>query len=230
MNNDQQQLEAVSVSLAGRIVIAATFTADPVEEALAFWIEEIERPGSIEFAPYNQVYQQLLDPNSLLGRNRQGINIVLLRLEDWQRFHEGANSQEVLESILVQNAADLIKAVRSAMARSSTPLIVAFCPGSPVALTDPASRKVFARIEEEIVAALDEIPDVYLVRPDDFRKYPVDDVYDLQRDQLGHIPYTPIFYTALGTILARKIHAITSRPFKVIVLDCDNTLWKRGYW
>ena len=94
MNNDQQQLGAVSVSPGGRIAIAATFTADPVEEALAFWIEEIERPGSIEFAPYNQVYQQLLDPNSLLGRNRQGINIVLLRLEDWQRFHEVANSQE----------------------------------------------------------------------------------------------------------------------------------------
>ena len=226
MNNDQLQLGAVSVSPAGRIAIAATFTADPVEEALAFWIEEIERRGSIEFAPYNQVYQQLLDPNSLLGRNRQGINVVLLRLEDWQRFHESASSQEVLESILVQNATDLIKAVRSAMARSSTPLIVAFCPGSPVALTDPASRKVCMRIEEETATVLDEIPDLYLIRPDDFRNYPVDDVYDLQRDQLGHIPYTPIFYTALGTILARKIHAITSRPFKVIVLDCDNTLWK----
>jgi FkbH-like protein len=226
MNNDQQQLGGVSVSPGGRIAIAATFTADPVEEALAFWIEEIERPGSIEFAPYNQVYQQLLDPGSLLGRNLQGINIVLLRLEDWQRFHEGENSRDALESILEQNADDLINAVRSAMARSSTPLIIAFCPGSSVPLTDPASCEAYARIEEEIVAALDEIPDLYLVRPDDFRNYPVEDVYDLQRDQLGHIPYTPIFYTALGTILARKIYAITSRPFKVIVLDCDNTLWK----
>ena len=207
MNNDQLQLGAVSISPEGRIAIAATFTADPVEEALAFWIEEIERPGSIEFAPYNQVYQQLLDPNSLLGRNHQGINVVLLRLEDWQRFHEGANSQEVLDSVLAQNANDLIKAVRSAMARSSTPLIVALCPGSPVALTDPSSRKISARIEEEIATALDEVPDLYLVRPDDFRNYPVDDFYDLQRDQLGHIPYTPIFYAALGTILVRKIHA-----------------------
>ena len=88
MNNGQQQTGAITVSPGGRIAIAATFTAEPVEEALAFWIEEIERPGSIEFAPYNQVYQQLLDPNSLLGRNHQGINVVLLRLEDWQRFHE----------------------------------------------------------------------------------------------------------------------------------------------
>ena len=225
MNNEQLQIGPSSGSPAGRIAIAATFTADPVQEALAFWIEEIERPGSIEFAPYNQVYQQLLDPNSLLGKNRQGINVVLLRLEDWQRFQEGTNSQKVLESIFVQNTTDLINAIRSTMARSSTPLIVAFCPNSPVALIGPASRKAYARIEDEVATALDGIPDLYLVRPEDFRNYPVDDIYDLQRDQLGHIPYTPIFYAVLGTILARKIHAITNRPFKVIVLDCDNTLW-----
>ena len=128
-----------------RVVVAATFTAEPVEEALAFWMEEIGRPGSIEFAPYNQVFQQLLDPNSLLARNRQGVNVVLLRLEDWLRFHDGANSRRDLESILVQNAADLINAVRSAMARSSAPLIVTFCPSSPAALADPEMRKVFAR-------------------------------------------------------------------------------------
>ena len=98
MNDDQLRLEPASGSAALRVAIAATFTAEPVEEALAFWMEEIGQPGSIEFAPYNQVFQQLLDPNSLLGRNRQGINVVLLRLEDWQRFQEGANNQRDLES------------------------------------------------------------------------------------------------------------------------------------
>ena len=87
-------------------------------------------------------------------------------------------------------------------------------------------REVYAEIEEQIAAALDQIPNLYLIRSDDFRNYPVGDAYDLQRDQLGHIPYTPLFYTALGTILARKIHVLTSPPFKVIVLDCDNTIWK----
>ena len=135
---------------------------------------------------------------ALLGRNRQGINVVLLRLEDWQRFHEGSKQPEDLESIMGQNAVDLINAVRSTMARSSTPLIVTFCPNSPAALADPAIRKVYAGIEEQITAALDQIPNLYLIRQDDFRSYPVDDAYDLQRDQLGHIPYTPVFYTALG--------------------------------
>jgi FkbH-like protein len=226
MNDEQLRLEPASGLPAHCIAIAATFTAEPVEEALTFWMEEIVQPGSIEFAPYNQVFQQLLDPNSLLGRNHQGINVVLLRLEDWRRFHEGVNSRRDLESILAQNAADLINAVLSIMVRSSTPLMVTLCPNSPVVLADPEMRKVYAEIEEQIAAALDQIPNLCLIRPDDFRNYPVDDAYDLQRDQLGHIPYTRLLYVVLGTILARKIHALWSPPFKVIALDCDNTIWK----
>ena len=67
-----------------RIAIAATFTAEPVEEALRYWMEELEVAGEIEFAPYNQIFQQLLDPSSLLSNNERGINTLLVRLEDWQ--------------------------------------------------------------------------------------------------------------------------------------------------
>ena len=42
----------------------------------------------------------------------------------------------------------------------------------------------------------------------------------------GHIPYTPECYAAIGTALVRTIFNLKRDPFKVIVLDCDNTLWK----
>jgi FkbH-like protein len=42
---------------------------------------------------------------------------------------------------------------------------------------------------------------------------------------LAQIPYTPLFFSALATMLARKIYSLTSNPYKVIVLDCDQTLW-----
>ncbi|HUS05712.1 MAG TPA: HAD-IIIC family phosphatase, partial [Bryobacteraceae bacterium] len=61
---------------------------------------------------------------------------------------------------------------------------------------------------------------------DILRLYPVMDYYDAQSDQMGHIPYTPLFFAALGTSLARRIHAIRSTPWKVIALDCDETLWQ----
>ena len=67
--------------------ISASFTAEPLKPALRFWTDELEAPHDVEFAPYNQVFQQLLDPGSLLRTNRRGANIILLRLEDWSSDH-----------------------------------------------------------------------------------------------------------------------------------------------
>lgn len=41
-----------------------------------------------------------------------------------------------------------------------------------------------------------------------------------------HIPYTPEFYTAMACLLTRKLHAIKQKQYKVIVVDCDYTLWE----
>ncbi|HEY4573915.1 MAG TPA: condensation domain-containing protein, partial [Thermoanaerobaculia bacterium] len=73
------------------IAVAATFTAEPLAEPLELWLEELGIPGRISLAPYNQVFQQLLDPAGLFAGNRSGLNVVLLRIEDWERFRpEGA--------------------------------------------------------------------------------------------------------------------------------------------
>ena len=66
-----------------RVVVSANFTADPVEEVLQFWGEELSAPVRVEFAPYNQIYQQLLDPASAMAGNRDGANVVLVGLEEW---------------------------------------------------------------------------------------------------------------------------------------------------
>jgi len=209
-----------------RVVIAASFTAEPVEDALAFWMLELGLTTSIEFAPYNQIFQQLLDPGSLLTQNRQGVNIVLVRIEDWRRSLSGSVSREQIAQHLSRSAADLIGAVQTALARWSTPLILAICPNSGAALAHRDSRNLLTQIEEQVAAALAGIPSLSMIRPGDFRDLSVDSYDDRERDQLGHIPYTPLFFADLGTVLARRIHALTSPPYKAIVLDCDNTLWK----
>ncbi len=58
------------------------------------------------------------------------------------------------------------------------------------------------------------------------RRYPVAEYYDIHGHQLGDIPYTPECYAAIGTALFRTIFNLKRKPFKVIVLDCDNTVWK----
>jgi FkbH-like protein len=227
---NQLDIERVSepapVRPARRIVVAATFTAEPVQNTLEFWMRELNLPAAVEFAPYDQVFQQLLDPNSALSQNSQGVNVVLVRLEDWARLRVGPERHQALEESLARNAADLVNAARGAVARSTAPLIIGLCPASPAARDDRDALALFTRIEEWIVGELEPVSGICLLGRADFDLYPIADYYDLRRDQLGHIPYTPAFFAALGTILSRKVRSLINPPHKVVVLDCDNTLWK----
>ena len=217
-------MESLAISL--KIAVAASFTAEPVLGTLAFWMKELGLNAAIEFAPYNQVFQELLNPGSLLSQNHGGMNVILLRPEDWLRFNPGAKNPEKARVLLERNARDFIEALHAAISRAGTPHLVALCPVSPPILIDPSRRSLLESIEERIVAGLEQVGGVTVIGPGDFAAYPVDVAYDPQRDALGHIPYTPLFFAAMGTLLARRIHALKSPPYKVIVLDCDNTIWQ----
>jgi len=201
------------------IAVSATFTAEPLSEPLAFWATELGWRCEVRFAPYNQVFQQLLDPDSLLSQNRSGVNIVLARPEDWIRFQDAAADAE--ESIL-QNARQLVSILRAASKATGIPILAAVCPPSPAA---PAGA---VRMAEELLrGGLCGAPGVYWVGVDELLGlYPLAEIHDPHADRLGHIPYTRAFFTALGTLCARKIHALGNARFKVAVLDCDNTLWQ----
>jgi len=165
-----------------RIVIAANFTADPIAETLHFWIRRFGWADDIVFAPYNQVFQTLLDPNGAFAANPEAAHVLLLR------------------SDRVGSEADL----RSAIASFGKPVLVAYCPG-PTSGPDPAPNE----LRLDALQAL----------------YPVAEPFDPHSEQLGDVPYTPQYFAALGTVVARALHARRMRPFKVIALDCDNTLW-----
>ena len=70
-------------SLKTEIVVSSNFTAEPVEDSLLFWADHFNIPVKIKFSPYNQVFQELLNPSSLLQGNKTGINVILLNLGDW---------------------------------------------------------------------------------------------------------------------------------------------------
>ncbi len=94
------------------------------------------------------------------------------------------------------------------------PLVLVICP--------PAE----AAAEAIVRHALADVPGVHIIAPCQVQAlYPVAEVYDPHADQLGRLPYTPEFFAALATAVARKIHAISHPPYKVVALDCDDTLW-----
>jgi FkbH-like protein len=206
------------------LTVASTFTADPIEDTLAFWLRKFHLPFEIAFAAYGQVFQELIDEESLLNGNRDGVNVLLLRLEDWQGTAHGA---ECHPSQVEQSSRELIAALRVAAERSPVPYLVCLCAASPAVMADAVRWADLSRAEATLVAALESSPTVHLVTPADLAEiFEVKDYYCPHTDQLGHVPYTSDYFTALGTMVSRRIWALRSRPHKVVVLDCDGTLWK----
>ncbi len=218
-----QTVSTAGVAGTSALAVSATFTAEPLRETFAFWLPRLGLDLPVQFAPYNQVFQQLLDQGSLLAQNRGGINIVLARLEDWVRFRNREDG--TLES-LEGDARHLIACLRSAAEAFPSPLLVALCPSSPAFLARPGHAEFETRMTRLIESGLEGLATVYYLNLAELDElYPVAERHDPHGDELGHVPYTPDYFTALGTLLARKVHALRSAPFKVIALDCDDTLW-----
>lgn len=210
------------------IAISATFTAEPIEGPLAFWGEELGTPFDLQFAPYNQVFQQLLDPASVFGRNRNGGNVILFRFQDWHQGEGDLNLkayQAQLDKKIEVTTLEFASALRSASAGSSAPFIVISCPPTPDS-TGMHIGETSAAMEKLLAKELGDASNVHFVSGDELLSlYPVEDYFDPQSDRLGHVPYTTEFYCSLGTLAARKLDAVRRKPYKVIALDCDNTLW-----
>ncbi|PYJ79561.1 MAG: hypothetical protein DME22_25280, partial [Verrucomicrobia bacterium] len=84
------RVDTADEKTAASLVIAANFTAEPMEDSLKFWGDHFGVPIHIQFAPYNQIFQQLLDPGGVFRKNRDGVNVVLLGLEEWAGEHRPA--------------------------------------------------------------------------------------------------------------------------------------------
>jgi FkbH-like protein len=212
------------------VAIAATFVAEPVEQPLGFWLQELGMPARIAFASYNQVFQELLDSSSLFAANRNGVNVILTRFEDWGngKTNVAANTERASEfsQNIECNVRDFIRALTGAAERSPTLHLVLLCPPSATTARDP-KRAIFCKQMEELVLSdLADADGVHVVTSQELAAtYPVAEYYDQHGDELAHIPFNPVFFTALGTMIARKISALNGARPKVIVLDCDRTLW-----
>ncbi len=169
---------------------------------MSFWNDELGLDLPPRFAPFNQVFQALLDPTSVLNTNAGGVNVVLVRLEDWAAAGEDAPGQ-------------FVEAVRKSAVAAEW--IVVVCPGS--------GR--YAEVASMLRAPLAGLGSVQFAEADEvLGVYPASEVHDAAAEALGRVPYTEEFFAALGTWIARRVNALRMPPYKVLALDCDNTLWE----
>jgi len=186
--------------------VSATFTAEPLGRVVAFWRRELDWEAQVQFAPFNQVPQTLLDAGGLFGQNESGLNVVLMRTEDVG----GAG-----------NAVEIARLARDAAARLAQPLLVVLCP--PSLGREEAGAEAAKRMGE----ILHEAPGVqWMTYGEIDGLYPVSQWHDAEGDRLGRVPYTETGFAALGTSIVRRAHGMAVPPVKVIAVDCDNTLWK----
>lgn len=179
-----------------RFVIAASFTAEPLSPYIEFWQDPLQAQFAVDFAPFGQILQTLLDPNSVFRSHNHGVNVVLFRYQDLG----DANRRE-------ENAANLREAIRNVAPSLPAPLLV---------IPDGAPPDWWQ-----------EIPNAWLLPPTQIEHwYPVARKHSRQGEQLGAIPYTEDYYLALGSSMVRAAHSLNKAQPKVLVLDCDNTLWQ----
>ena len=212
------QSENAKGSKSGSIAlnISATFTAEPVQDTIAFWFDYFGWDAQIHFSPYNQVFQSFLNESTA---TQFDAHVVFLRLEDWINKEHAldANPLNGLESVFQ----DFVEALRFRRSLESAAIFVVICPPSSA-----YQNQFHDSYQENLVGILNDVEDVYPIRFEDILDvYPVEEYLNPHADAIGNIPYTQDFFTAVGTMISRKISALKQSPLKVVVLDCDNTLW-----
>ncbi|KAB8331116.1 HAD-IIIC family phosphatase [Scytonema tolypothrichoides VB-61278] len=198
-----------------KIVIAATFTAQPLGSTLELWCKAFGIPFSVEFAEFNQLEQTLLSPDSLFMKNPNGLNIVLTRPEDF--ISDGDQDGMI-------RANQLLDAI-SSYAVNKKGLIVSNLP--------PAVSPFFHGKHQQVEKLrfwwqeqLEKIQGIHIL---DFARV-VEEVgrqnaQDASFEAIARAPYSQIVYQGLGIAMTRLARGIFLPAKKVLALDCDGILW-----
>ena len=199
-----------------KIVISSTFTADPIKDSIQFWLEKLQMTGQVVLSPPFQVLQTLVDPKSILRANAAGLNVILVRWTDLthrDQFSAGAPAE------------DLAAALRSCVNESRVPHLVILC-SSPTESGRSSPEQLHRDSENQLIDEFDSYSNVFVMTTAEIQSlYPVVRAHDSYGDGLAALPFTPAMFAAIGTMIARKYHMLNQPPYKVIAVDCDNTLW-----
>ena len=203
------------------VAIAATFTAEPVLPALRFLLSQAGLALEVKFASYNQVFQELLSRTSLLSTNAHGTNVVLVRIEDFVR---DATDIETKRSLIARTVRELSGALIQHETQAKSPTVFGILSPSPSVAPELISDLHAAAIT--LSECTKDLRGIHLLTSDDIEHVSSGERYDSLRDELAHIPFTEEYFASVALAIVRKVHALRVPAHKVLVLDCDNTLWR----
>jgi FkbH-like protein len=213
------------------LAITATFTAEAMDEAFAFWFHYLDWPMRTVYAPFNQVFQTLLDPSSALRQLQRGFGVVLVRFDDLLAYSNDdaqGNGTPEHKIALSERLAALVAELAEAVTQAAPTMKVPLC--FTVALSSPRLRAAIDNLDDLVASLQSRLQGVQgvhvLTQSTQQRWYPVDEYYEPLGEKLGSIPYTQEYLLGLAAGIVRMMHATRQTPIKALAVDCDGTLWE----
>lgn len=237
-----QALERCLITWRGprRVALAASFTLEPVAQAMGDWLRQFAQPAVLTCADYNQCARALLDPQGPLASAE--LAFLLYHPENGLRDAnpDGLASPAQLQARLQAAHQAVHEAFERWCARADMPpLVVTLLPAlhhhQLGAQTPNAAATVLQLAQEWADRVLRAAGASISVSVLDLREnaaaltatgLPLAEWPDTAAWRLGHLPYTEAACAALGAGLARHVLCRARAPMKVIAVDCDNTLWE----
>jgi len=197
------------------LVIAGTFTLNPLNKYMQHLCEFSHEQIEPHVQPYQQVFQTLLSESFNVSTYHSATKTYsfFIRLID---FYKHGTLEHLKEEQIKQNCDELIEAFRASIKSKAIDHHIIVCPTEE-------KYPLINKYTDKLIQSLDSIKGIQL---DDLRKYAHSSIFNGDTNAIAHIPFENSFYKRLAYVCMQHQYYSQSITPKVIVLDCDNTLWK----
>lgn len=191
------------------IYLIGNQTLDPLLQCIKTYAKEIQFSLVISNAPYNQLLVECADPDSNL-RQHEGVVFALLGFEDVLHY---SNREDLLD----QYIQELVTTLEHAVFKAKQFFLIIM----------PYEQSQVDKYKHSILAlqTMRSQQRITLIDLTQYCAYEYQSIIDTKANEIAHIPYKQLFYTWLSDHILRRLHSKMRRPYKLIAVDCDNTLW-----
>lgn len=181
---------------------------------------------------YSNALDALSNPDSVFHTNSNGVNVLLARLNDLIRMASRGNefTEDIAETGRRLDAAaqSLAERICHSCAGCCVPLIVFLLPHALEEHDDPMLQKHHKNAEDLLWRHISGLPTVHPVRSEQLmlgNRWINASHYCRFLDLVAHTPYSPLVFSSIAGKIVRELIRARAPCRKVIVLDCDGTLW-----
>ncbi len=201
------------------VIIISDFISLEIKTLLDQVLLEVGFSSSIEFKPYGMVVQHLVDGE--LCPDRWDFIIILIQIDRWLKTPISQGKTDLGQSLVL-----FLDALELALSRSvETHFVVFSCPPRDMFRNEVFSDATEHRLLEHLtgktrINVLSEASLEGFARGSRAQLFSADGASDTD------MIYSEWGFAALALTIGHQIRKVLRPPCKVVVVDCDNTLWK----